>query len=405
MQSNAACSKTEILLEAAYQRLNQTNIFFLRASDKASLDDAYFHIARRLGHDILLENYRGKPTLDIWNNMSREEKIEKFRDWLKQPENAETLFILDDLDGLKEPETILSAIPHEARTILFSTRNSVLREELDRNTHHLRLPSMNPNEAVQLMESVLERIGYEADGDILDRGILREIAIALYGHPLAAIVAIKYITKIIAQDGSESPERDFLDILKRSDFEARRRFLEYRASSSSIMETFLISRNRLRNKNGNGWKLMQYVAVLETDESIVDFRKFFYNKSKKIDLVRFPDGDILEAKSTDISEAFAEFETVSFGERVRMTKPMQFHPLWLECTLHAMGVEGRKQHLRQVLTVCYLMTQGAPEDVSGLYLPHVRHCVQVCKSFQIRLDGLLLPKETVDWVIGVIAAS
>jgi hypothetical protein len=162
------------------------------------LDDAYFHIARRLGHDILLENYRGKSTLDIWNNMSRDEKVDKFKDWLNQPENAETLFILDALDGLREPQLILSAMPHEANTILFSTRNPILREDVGRNTHNLRLSSMDPDEIVGLMEGVLERTDYEADGDIQDRAVLREIAIAIHGHPLAAIVAIRYITRVIA---------------------------------------------------------------------------------------------------------------------------------------------------------------------------------------------------------------
>jgi hypothetical protein len=210
--------------------------------------------------------------------------------------------------------------------------------------------------------------------------ILREIAIALYGHPLAAILAIKYITNTIAQEGSGLPEKDFLDILRGSDFEARKHFLEYRAGGPSIMETFTVSRNRLRGKDGKGWKLMQYVAVLETDENVVDFRKFFYNKSKKIDPVLFPDGDIQTAKSIKISEAFAEFEAVSFGERVRMSKPIQFHPLWLECTLHEMGVNGRKDHLRKVLTVCYLTTIAASEDASSLYFPHSG---VVCRSVSL----------------------
>lgn len=54
----------------------------------------------------------------VWKsvNMTRVEKVEKFRDWLKQPENAKTLFILDDLDGLRDPELILSAVPHEAQS-------------------------------------------------------------------------------------------------------------------------------------------------------------------------------------------------------------------------------------------------------------------------------------------------
>jgi hypothetical protein len=53
--------------------------------------------------------------------MSQDEKVDKFKDWLNQLENTKTLFILDDLDGLRELQLILTAIPHEAKTILFST--------------------------------------------------------------------------------------------------------------------------------------------------------------------------------------------------------------------------------------------------------------------------------------------
>ena len=333
--------------------------------------------------------------------MSRDEKVDKFKDWLNQPENAETLFILDDLDGLREPQLILSAMPHEANTILFSTRNPILREDVGRDTHNLRLSSMDPDEIVQLMEGVLERTGYEADGDILDRAVLREIAIAIHGHPLAAIVAIRYITRVIAQEGSDCPERHFLNIVKGSDFKSRLRFLEYKLSGPSIMETFSISKNRLQDPNGTAWKLMQFVAVLETDENIIDFRKFFYNRSCQVNVARFPDDDILVAQNTEISEALAEFETVSFGERVRMVKPMQFHPLWLECTLHAMGVEGRIRHIRQVLMICHLSVLDSPEDALPFYLPHVRRCLQVCDSFQIQLRRLGLPEGAREWVVAV----
>jgi hypothetical protein len=40
--------------------------------------------------------------------------------------------------------------------------------------------------------------------------ILREIADGLHSRPLAAIIAIRYITRVIAQEGSGSSEKDFL---------------------------------------------------------------------------------------------------------------------------------------------------------------------------------------------------
>jgi hypothetical protein len=54
---------------------------------------------------------------------------------------------------------------------------------------------------------------------------------------------------------------------------------------------------------------------------------------------------LLAAKPTEISEAL-KIETVSLGERLCMANPIYFHPLWLECTLHVMGHEGR---IRRIL--------------------------------------------------------
>ena len=75
--------------------------------------------------------------------------------------------------------------------------------------------------------------------------------------------------------------------------------------------------------------------------------------------------------------------------------------LWLECTLHAMGVEGRIRRIRQVLMICYLSVLKSLEDAPPLYLPHVQGCLQLCWSFQIELQTLGLTEEAQEWVITI----
>ncbi|TAQ91490.1 hypothetical protein B7494_g267 [Chlorociboria aeruginascens] len=343
--------------------------------DKVSLEEAYFHISRRLGHDILLPNDRSALTLEIWNSLSPPRKLRIFKDWLQQPENLQTIFILDDLDGLHDTDLILSIISREAQMILFSSRNPILQQDIHRMTHNLGLSLMVPSEIVQLMEMVLARIGYESEeGERLDRDVLLDIARELDGLPLAAIIAIRYITTVISQSESESPERDFLDVLQGPDFETRRRFLEYRpgGGGTNLMDTFLVSKSRLRDPDGLAWRLMQFVACLETNPALTHFRRFFYHRERfavmeKYGIDIFPDRDLLAADDTAISEVFAECETVSFGEKVAKAKGgTRFHPLWKECALHVMGEEGRVRVLSQVMILAaFKIVVGANEVEKG----------------------------------------
>lgn len=141
-----------MLLDVAYHRLDKTNVFFLRASNKEMLQEAYLHAA--------MHKYQGRGTRDIWSRMPAEERVETFKKWLSQPENIETLVMLDDLDGLADPELILSAIPLGAKTVIFSTRSPTLREEVDRECQHLRLWSMKTDDIIDIMEATVRQSDY-----------------------------------------------------------------------------------------------------------------------------------------------------------------------------------------------------------------------------------------------------
>ena len=51
--------KTAALLEIAQQQANQRNIFFVRANGATSLHQAYLHIAKCVGPEYLLREFRG----------------------------------------------------------------------------------------------------------------------------------------------------------------------------------------------------------------------------------------------------------------------------------------------------------------------------------------------------------
>lgn len=134
--------KTATLLEIAHQESNERNIFFIHATCAASLHKAFLHITKCIGPDYLLKEFRGRDLQAIWSNESEEDKIGRFKVWLNDPENADALFLLDDMDGIQELENREAAFPDEAKTILYTTRNPVYHKDNIRQRHKIRLSIM-----------------------------------------------------------------------------------------------------------------------------------------------------------------------------------------------------------------------------------------------------------------------
>jgi hypothetical protein len=131
------------LLEIAHQHADERNIFFVHAHDGPSLHQAYYHIAKAIGPEYLLNEYRGQDLQGIWSNESPEDKVGRFKIWLKDPENADALFLLDDMDGIQLLEHREAAFPDNAKTILYTTRNPIFHKDNIRSRHKLRLSGMD----------------------------------------------------------------------------------------------------------------------------------------------------------------------------------------------------------------------------------------------------------------------
>jgi hypothetical protein len=131
-----------MLLEIAHQESEQRNIFFVHATDAASLHRAYLHIAKCVGPEYLLKEFHGRDVQSIWSSESEEDKVRRFKIWLSNPENADALFLLDDMDGIQELEDRELAFPDEAKSILYTTRNPIFHKNDIRSRQKLRLSMM-----------------------------------------------------------------------------------------------------------------------------------------------------------------------------------------------------------------------------------------------------------------------
>jgi hypothetical protein len=239
---------------------------------------------------------------------------------------------------------------------------------------------------------------YQSTGDLYNRDILLQIVNAVQGHPLAASNAVKYIVRILSQYKEASAGSRFVATMAGNNYKARQHFLVYKPDSPSIMETFEVSQARLSKPDAQARALMNFLSLIDTrEEEDCDFRDFFFEHSCPVTAKDFPDHELLSAESFELQELFSELEKVSFGERLQTSKPFQFHPLWLECTRHIMGSEGRIRYARQVLLICYhtiCVDHGVVNlmpEVDDSFLRHVHKCLQICKSFKIGLDDLRLP--------------
>jgi hypothetical protein len=335
----------------------------------------------------------------IWNNQSQEEKIERFKMWLGESENDQALLLIDDLDCIRDLDLRSSALPSEAKNVVFTTRNPVYREENARSRHPVRIPPMPLDDILMIMEDVRdkERSDFDTDIDLKSKETLRSIARAVHGHPLAASNAIKYCSRISSLVDEKSTGQDFVTMFEGPDFQARKLFLDWKDGGPSILETFLVSQSRLAEPKGRAWTLMTFISMLETEEDVVDYRDFFFSNNFQLDHDEYPDHALLGASKYEILERLSEIQSVSFGERYNPSKPFQFHPLWLECARHVMHSTGRLRVIAQVLnrSVRVLAEAASREQLAARetfqqFLPHICHCMKICKSFKIKIADLKL---------------
>ncbi|TGO71041.1 hypothetical protein BELL_0627g00030 [Botrytis elliptica] len=386
--------KTTAVLGIARKNKDQRNIFFVHATDGESLRKAYLDLAMQIGHEYLLKDCQGQDLYNIWRNNPSDEKIERFKKWLGDEENESALLILDDIDGMKDfGRNLFADIPEQARNILLTTRNPNIR--LRDHCKTIKLNKMEIDDIVTILEEVQSSEDEDTEDflDLNNHDVLLSIANAVHGHPLAACIAMKYIIQVQSLDDYRSAGQDFVSMLSGSDHKARMTFLQYKPQMPSIMETFIVSKERLSHPQGPAWSLLEVLSLLETDESIVDFKKFFAFSNIE-NTEEFPDFDILGLRKEGIMPLLHQIEEVSFMERPRRSKPLRIHPLWAECVRQLMGINRMLSLMRQILTICYYSTTTVSgKSMSCHYYPHVKHCMRICGSFGISISSLRMQEE------------
>lgn len=392
--------ETELLLELAFRCRTSRNVFFIRAYDAASLDQAFLELAMSIGHDILAQRDPSTDVHAMWLQLGPSERIDAFRNWLGEEQNQPSLFIVDDIDGIPDDASIQAAFPRDARCVLFSTRAPSIIDSLDRECKELRISSMDVDEMALLMETILRRSNSQ-QVDITERE-LESIAKIVDGHALGACRAISYIISVLAQTAKSRPVEAFLDMITSRDWKARLRFLRYKPRfGQSIMETYGVSLQRIRRHQDEAIFLLELIAFLSNTDDNLDFRQFLdverpwltQIKEKLANFETFAEG------LSDKDELLAELEHVSIGLRPSFSRALQLHPLWTECTLQRATHDGRCRWLGQILLLCY--ESWRREECVDILRPFILNCVDVAERFDIDLDRLVDSADLSHWLSDV----
>jgi hypothetical protein len=326
--------------------------------------------------------YPSQDTSAIWRDLPPPERIRAFRDWLGTQENDQSLFIVDDIDGLMTDDAIEAAIPSEAKVVLYSTRDPTILRDFRPADEQIPISTMDDDEMMALMRLLLNHSIYLRQDPLAEES-LELVAKAVQGHALAACRAVQYIDHVISQT-SESPIATFLKIMKGSNWKARKEYVEFKPRASySIMETFELSLKRLRQHQYETIRLLQLISFLSDFEGTLDFRKFFAVYREWLPDLKdeLPDFDLLSYGLESLGKYLAEMENVSLGFRAPWPDPLKFHAIWLECVYQGLSHADRVRWIRQIVLLCNISI--AMKQDTNVFSRFKSNALDIARRFSI----------------------
>ena len=331
----------------------------------------------------------------IWRDLVPRQRIRAFKAWLAEPKNQPLLFIVDDLDSLKDESAIKAALPQEARLILYSTRDPSLVGSLGGDYQEHRVSTMDADEMGSLMTMLLSPSGSTFYQEQISEVDLEAIANVVDGHALAACRAVSFIINVVSQITADVPAKVFIAMFQGPDWEARSQFLQYRPRffGLSIMETFVLSLDRVRRYPTVVPRFLGLLAFISSKDGSLDFRKFLRVERPWLGHLKsdLPDYGLFAAGLFKQGEYLTELENVSIAFRDKSNTPLRIHPLWLECIRQRAGPESRQRWLRQILLLCHWSSvkDGSKTHDVDILQPFVANALEIAKDFRIDLDEIV----------------
>ncbi|KAL7940503.1 Tetratricopeptide repeat domain-containing protein [Trichoderma barbatum] len=325
--------KTQIALDYAYQRCDDSQccVFWVHADSEATFITDYKIIGKKLGVDERLD---GSDLLDAVRS-----SIEAQPRWTIIIDNADDLTLFGVGRTKRTNESLSKYIPRGPQgTILWTSRDAHIAGTLVGSRRGIEVPSMTRDEATTLLvtakgeKSAVEEIGIDRLLDELQR------------LPLA-----EYLD-LLMQGTSR------WDLLKMNDFNRHRR----PEVSNSVLETWKISTQRIREESELSYRILQVIAYLDSQdisyELIVAVSQYDVKVEHRAEQV--PEIEVQRAVMRLVEFSFLDMRRGEGGLR-----SYEMHKLVQEAVRYGLWVQGRME-----MTVGKITTgQNMPENAEAYY--------------------------------------
>ncbi|KAF4462683.1 hypothetical protein FALBO_10506 [Fusarium albosuccineum] len=387
----AGIGKTELLMRFAMSQRSHRNIFFLRARNSKSLENALADVCNSIGFDMI-EN----PNInwERWLRSPVAERIQIFLSWLGKDFNKDSLLILDDAEVFGAA-SIQAALKYPAWHVVMSTRDSNLRGG-KRKCRDLPLSPLTSDATALILKDTMQDLDRDVSRRFSGRDI-RSLAQAVHGHPLAAQNVIPFLLRYLIN--VENPTKDFIRILNRGSLGEKKVFFNFKEKDRSLWDAFNSSLQLLKRQEDseNAVRLLQLLPYLRTDDDCIDS---FLQITKKEPTTLFnasEDAIVLRSEYLVVSEWLNKLQDVSFYITTGPTRPksLQIHPLVLQFAQLIASEDAQKRRIRELLKMFYELGRN---DYHQIIIPHAEHCLEICIQLGTTPQDLGLPSEVELWL-------
>jgi hypothetical protein len=326
-----------------------------------------------------------------------------FSDWLNRGSNDHTVFLVDDIDAIKDPAEMTSALSYQANTIIYTGRNPYAL--VTKRKREEEVPLLTSEDTALLLKRTIEQSSLSSRRIIFSEQDLTAVAKILQGHPLAACNAVYFMTQDLSYSiRTPSPMKRFIEIFSSDQWESRKDFLEFKPHSGvSVMESFELSLQRIQEEGSLSCQILQIAAFLTND--VLDFREFFIIRRPWILGFQdeIPNHDLFTISETTLAKCLRRLEGTSLIMNSSLVDPLRLHPVLAECLRQRVEHADRLRILRQIILLIRV-SLAEKKDVQ-LMTGFLDNCQSIAQAFRISEQELepsawfsmtekVLPKES-----------
>ena len=389
-----------MLLEYGFRSRGSKNIFFCQVQPKEEFETSLHKVAMVVGADVLPQRIPVADKQTVWNNLSRQQRVEAFISWLSEPSSTASVLLFDDVDALADVEGVAGAIGSCAHTVLFTSRNPSLLESLCESAHRdgwpYQISDMPIQELVNLMKQTLQAASLARNSLDISSTNLDKVAHIVQGHAMAACRAVQFICQRLALNPDADPIARFLNSFENRDWETRNAFLEFRPSlGRSLAEVFETSLKRLRESEHLASRLLHFAAFLS--ETVQHFRVFMLRDRPWLSAVEAEvphvslfrlDGSLFDKLLHDLVNTSA---LIFLDDGT-----LKIHALLQEYLRQRVGHPGRLLILRQIYLLAGISVK-LDEDTT-IMQRFKDNCIKIAEAFRITENDIAPSQEVMQIV-------